>query len=171
MDSQSFVELSLWAIQQIKSTCTNPLKLTYRKTSDNQFIGSVPILALWSIFDMATKKKSTSKTPWQQVEFINYKMDKETKNKFKKWLEITAPERMLLIHETLQSDYKFSLSWDVNNECFIASLTGKSESLNPNKCISLRAHEWDTALFAVAFVHSFVFASEIWDAEESTDIL
>lgn len=171
VDTATFVEQSVWAVKQIKSITTNPLKLTHHKINDNEFIGCVPILALWRIFDMATKKKPASKSTWQQIEFINYKMDKDTKAKFKRWLETPVEARMALVHETLQSDHKFSISWDVNNECFIASLTGKAESLNPNKCISLRAHEWDIALFAVTFVHVVVFSGEIWDVEEAADIL
>lgn len=171
MDAQEFSNVSTSIVHEIKKFGSNPLKLIFVKQPDNQIIGKVPILALWRIFDMATKKKPAPKTPWQQIEFINYKMDKDTRAKFKRWLETPVEARMALIHETLQSDHKFSLSWDDSNECFIASLTGKAESLNPNKCISLRAHEWDTALFAVTFVHVVIFSGEIWDSDEGVDIL
>lgn len=120
---------------------------------------------------MAQKKPGKKRTPFGNVAFINYKFDKETKARFDTWYNSKGDTVLQAIFETLQGEHKISVSWDADNECFIGSMTGKEDSLNPNKCITIRSAEWMRAMAAVAFIHTVVFDGEIWDASEETDIV
>lgn len=120
---------------------------------------------------MANKKPNSKRTPFGNVEFINYKFDKETKQQFETWYSSKGETVLKAIFETLQGDYKMSISYDEANECFIASMTGKETSLNKDKCIVIRSAEWMRALSACAFVNIVLFDGEIWDASGETDMV
>jgi len=61
--------------------------------------------------------------------------------------------------------------WDDEKECYTAAMTGKEESLNYGKCLTIKSDDWAKALAACAFVHTIVFSAEIWDVDDSTDMV
>lgn len=120
---------------------------------------------------MATKNPGKKRTPFGNVEFINFKFDKETKAKFDEWYNSKGNTVLQAIFETLQADNKLSVSYDVDNECFIGAMTGKDDSLNKHKCITIRSAEWMRAMAAVAFIHTVLFDGEIWTVSGETDLV
>jgi len=136
---------------------------------------SLNLIHPWSlmqeILDMATKKPGKKRTPFGNVEFVNYKLDAETKARFDTWFNSKGSTVVDAIFETLQGEHKLSVSWDDANECFIASMTGKEDSLNKNKCITIRSAEWFRAQACCAFIHTVIFEGEIWDVSAETDMV
>lgn len=120
---------------------------------------------------MATKKRRGLQSTLGELTFINYKFDAETKTAFEKWFAAKEPLFTNAIFDTLRGEYKLSLSWDEDKECVIAAMTGKDESLNPKKCLTIRSADWVKAIAACAYVHTVVFSGEIWDVDTSTDMV
>lgn len=148
-----------------------PHSLYPRYNQDGNIHLYYPYARIQEVFDMAAKKGSKNRTPFGNVEFINFKFDRETKEKFEQWYASKGNTVIQGIFETIQAEYKLSVSYDSQNECFIASMTGKEDSLNPNKCIVIRSSEWMRALAGVAFVNIVLFDGEIWEASGETDML
>lgn len=149
----------------------NPLKIVYRERDNGTICGFIPWHAMEVFFDMANPRKSKNRTPFGNITFVSYKMDKETQKKFNAWFEASGNTLIDAVVETLQGDYRIGLSWDTDHDCFTASLTGRDESLNPSKCITMRSKDWHKALGAVVYVHTVVFDGEIWDASEESDLV
>lgn len=123
------------------------------------------------LFFMASKKRKALSKNFSNMEFVNYKFDAETKASFETWYETKSRPFVDAIFETLQAECKLSLSWDDEKECVIAAMTGKEDSLNPGKCLTLRSADWIKAIAACAYVHTIVFSGEIWEVDTSTDML
>ena len=150
---------------------TNPLKLATRPSFPQDFITYYPYAALRTLFDMANKKQSRKPAFVSNITFINYRMDKPTKDQFNAWFSTKGNTVVDAIFETLQADHKLSISWDPDNEVFIAAMTGKETSLNAGKCLTMRSGEWFKAMAALAYIHTVVYAGEIWDVEQETDMV
>ena len=120
---------------------------------------------------MATPKKKRSASFSNQIEFINYKFNQETKAAFEAWYSAKGNTFLQAVYDTLGNSYKLSLSWDSSNDCFIAAMTGREDSLNPHSCITLRSTDWVKALAALAYVHTVVFDGEIWEVQGDTDMV
>jgi len=116
------------------------------------------------------KRKKTSKFQ-NNITFVQYKMDKETQKKFNAWYTESGDALLSAVYETLQNENKLSLSWSEDHECFIASMTGKEDSLNSGRCLVMRSKEWYKALAACAYVHIVIFDGEIWDVSDETDLV
>lgn len=127
--------------------------------------------ALRTLFEMASKKKKPTQYNGRNVEFVNYKFDKPTKEAFDAWFAAKGNSAINAVFETLQSEHKLSLSYDTESEVFIAAMTGKEDSLNPGKCLTLRSTEWFKAMAACAYVHTVIFSGEVWEIEAGTDVL
>lgn len=120
---------------------------------------------------MAQGKKAKKSRFSSNIEFVNYRMDSETKVVFDAWYTDKKNPFVQAVFETLQNEYKLSLSWDDERECFTAAMTGKEESLNPGKCLTIKSADWAKALAACVYVHTIVFAGEIWEVDTSTDMV
>jgi len=132
---------------------------------------TVPYWQLQKVLDMPAVKKGRKNKFANDMEFINYKLDAETRRAFDDWYNSKGNTVVQAIFETLQADNKLSLSYDPDNECYIAAMTGRPESLNPGKCMTLRSADWMKALAAVSYVHTVVFDGEIWEVSGESDLV
>lgn len=142
-----------------------------RHNWDGTFNSYYPYARIQEVFDMANKKPSRKNSFQRDIEFINFKFDAATKARFDDWYNTKGNTVLQAIFETLQAENKMSISWDDSSDCFIASMTGKPESLNKGKCITIRSAEWMRALSAVAFIHIVLFDGEIWEVSGETDLV
>lgn len=120
---------------------------------------------------MPAKKRGNAKNTSFNVEFVNFKLNPAEKKDFETWHSEKGNAMLKALHETLEGDYKLSLSYDANNECFIAAMTGRDESLNPNRCITMRSTDWQKALFSLAYINAVIFKYGVWDFESDTDMV
>jgi len=120
---------------------------------------------------MATKRPAKNRTPFGNIEFVNFKLDKEQRAQFDNWFSSKGNTVIQAIFEMLQAEHKLSVRYDQTNNCFIGSMTGKEDSLNKNRCLTLRSADWFRALAACAYVHTIIFNGEIWDVEEVSDMV
>lgn len=85
-------------------------------------------------------------------EFINLRIDSETKAEFDKWARQHAEDYFVDFHQLIVAGWKHSLSWDDANQCFIASMTCNSEgSRYYRKVFTGRADAPDEAILLVLY--------------------
>jgi len=148
-----------------------PQALYPRMAEDRNIHLYCPYFRIQEVLDMATKNPKKNRSNFGDVEFVNFKFDKDTKAQFQAWFETKGNTVIEAIFNTLQADNKMSVSYDNQNDCFIGSMTGKDGSLNPKKCLTIRSSEWFKAMAACAYVHTIIFDGEIWNVEDSTDMV
>lgn len=120
---------------------------------------------------MARTKKPPRATTLPTITFMNYNMDKREKGLFNDWLAEAGNKAILAVKETVEDEYKFSLSYDPDKECYIASLTGREDSLNPGRCLVVRSADWERAFFALAYIHIVTFSGEVWDLDVADNLV
>lgn len=120
---------------------------------------------------MARKTSNRKAKNFNQFRFIPFRFSAQEKKDFNKWLEggdgVTIPK----CHEMLQDDIKISLSWSPDNDCFTAAGTGKEDSLNENRCLTVKSDTWERALFALVYVHTVVFKSGVWEDSDTEELV
>lgn len=100
---------------------------------------------------------------WNKIEFVNRNLDADEGEKFKVWAKGVDNESGTLISEIMVDDYKLSVTYDDNNECFIATITGKDEQRhNPNKALSARSDNWYEAVMMALYKHLVLFGGGKW---------
>lgn len=116
-------------------------------------------------------EKSNSKNPldWSSVEFITMPLNEAQKKDFSSRLREmcdSVPEFLLTFG---QAGYKFSLTYDESNYCFIASVTCR-RAADPNfgYCLSSRAGDPMEALALCAYKTYFCCADCEWDRSPQT---
>ena len=110
-----------------------------------------------------TEKKYTN---FNQVEFINRNLLEEEKKSFTTWAKAETERIPDLLGQIMVDDYKVSCTWNDQNQCYIATLTGKEDcKFNPHKALSARSDDWFEALAMVTFKHLILFRSGKWEGE------
>lgn len=121
---------------------------------------------------MATKKKSKSNAFTDKYEFVRCELRAEDKKSAKIWIEENTAELGALLHDTVASDYKFSLSFSSEHDTFTACFTGKEDNpLNSFKTLTARHKDWTIAALTLLFKHSVLFKGGVWetDTDEEDD--
>jgi len=126
---------------------------------------------LEELLDMPAKKSNKKQNIFEPMTFVNYKFDKETKAAFSTWYNSKEALYISALEETVKGQNKLSVSWDDEKECYTAAMTGKKDSLNPNMCVTVKSDDWAKALAACAYIHTVIFAGEIWEVDDSTDMV
>ena len=109
--------------------------------------------------DMAGKQKSKGNR-FGNTEFVNVTLDVEQRKEFKAWFTTIVDDLHDEIGQLMVDDYKVSCSWDDNNQCFIATFTGKpDQNYNSEKALSSRSDNWFEALGLNLFKHIVIFSS------------
>lgn len=109
---------------------------------------------------MGTKKQvdDTKPTGGNGFVFINYDLDKETREKFKAWAHENIDEVYDLIGGVVELGYAFSVKWDDFNNCFGAFLTcNKKDDPNQGKILTARGSTAFSAITGVLYRHGVVF--------------
>lgn len=90
-------------------------------------------------------------------EFINLRIDSETKADFDKWARQHAEDYSVTLFDLLAAGWKHSLSYDADNQCFIASMTCNAEGNKYyRKVFTGRADVPDEAILLVLYKVSVV---------------
>lgn len=171
MESKEFAIRFLDVLGKVAQHGTNPLKLYPTGTTEYRLKLQYPMQLVERLFDMASKKQAQRYGDLPAITFMNYNMDKREKEDFNKWLNTSGNDVINAVRETLEASYKFSLSYDPEKEVFLASLTGKPDSLNPGRCLTVRSADWQRAYFALAFIHMKVFDGEIWNLDATDNLV
>lgn len=104
------------------------------------------------------------------VEFVTINLSADDGKKFNGWKETLGDVWADEFATYVSNGFKVGLTWDNNNACFIASLTGKEEgSKNYNCCLTARSQEWVEALQLVHFKASVFCADGRWQ-DHSTSV-
>lgn len=115
--------------------------------------------------EMANKKQS-SRNRFGNTEFVNVTLTADQRKEFKAWYPAILDNLHDELGQLMVDDYKVSCSWDDNNQCFIATFTGKQDqTYNSEKALSSRSDNWFEALGVNLFKHVVLFGSKTWDGE------
>lgn len=101
-----------------------------------------------------------------QTEFINRNLVEDEAKTFMAWFK-TENERIAdMLGQIMVNEYKVSCTWNDNNQCYIATFTGKEDNKhNPLKALSSRSDDWYEALAMTAFKHLILFKGGKWDGD------
>lgn len=103
---------------------------------------------------MARKRKASPEEPKKEVEqgryflpndapwggFINLRVTDEQKDHFAIWFDANRSLIDSSLEDTLSEGMRFGLAYDAENECFIATFTGKGvASIGQRYCLTSRA--------------------------------
>jgi hypothetical protein len=111
---------------------------------------------------MSNGKKSPAKPfNYAEVEFVQHKLNAEEKVQFTSWGSGKNFDSDLEVSDFIQHGWKVSVSWDMNNDCYIVAATCKDEkSVNVNKCITSRSDQWFEALLMNVFKVTVLFKGQ-----------
>lgn len=94
--------------------------------------------------------------------FLNLRLTEAEVSMFKDWYGTQGANLWVLFEDILNTSLKFSITWDVENQCYIASFTGR---LIPGQetryATSARALSWEEATALLIFKHD-VLADRNW---------
>jgi len=111
-------------------------------------------------------KSSKPASNWGTIEFVNITLTSEQAKSFKTWFKAQAEMVVDLLGQIMVNHYRVSCNWDDNNQCFIATLTGKQDSgVNESKALSARSDDWYEALALVSYKHLVIFEGKAWTGE------
>lgn len=82
------------------------------------------------------------KPSFSDFQFVSYTLSKSEKVAFSKWWEEKASDAFVFVSEVVNSGYKVSLSWDAENDCYIATFTCM-EKKSPNYCLVMSSRSDD----------------------------
>jgi hypothetical protein len=114
---------------------------------------------------MANRKFGPKRQPWE-VDFVSVDLDAETKRKVQSW-DVKGEEAFNIISDYVLAGGKFSLVFDVRNDCCIASLTSpRSEVHGHSLCLSGRGPGVTEAMRSLAYKFAFILNGTFDDAQE-----
>lgn len=113
--------------------------------------------------------KSQSRNPkdWSNFEFVNIPLTEADKTHFKE-LQSTNPDELDDALVTLvEGEYKFSVTWDKSNECFIGSLTCRHPSDdNYGYVLSSRSDNLFEVMRLCVFKHVYLCENGSWPKDK-----
>lgn len=99
--------------------------------------------------------------------FVQVSIDAAHREDFDLWLSETGEAVYRELDDALGSGLKFTLSYDGSNQCYIASLTGRPDSLGVRAftcCLSGRAGMFGEAIAVLMYKHASLLHYDWWDA-------
>lgn len=117
------------------------------------------------VLKMAGKSKGNV-SQWVKPVFVNMTLNEEQKKIFTTWYKSEGERLSDFLGQVMVDDYKVSVNWDDNNQCFIASFTGKEDQrFNSNMVLSSRSDDWYEAIGLNLYKHLILCKSGKWDGE------
>ena len=111
------------------------------------------------------KRKTQKEDQWGG--FVQVTIDEAHKDEFEQWASETGPAIYRELTDALASGLKFTLSYDGQNQCYIASLTGRPDT-DGNRaftcCLSARAGTFEDAIAVLMYKHCSLLHYDWWDA-------
>lgn len=122
------------------------------------------------LISMARKKNgSQQQNRLDSYTFVRCELTAADKEAAKTWIDKNAKIMPSKVADLLASHHKVSLSYSPDNDCFIASATGKEDSNNPFKTLTSRHKDWSMALFSLLYKHEQMFEAGVWESEDAAD--
>jgi hypothetical protein len=119
---------------------------------------------------MAKAKAQRNNNGFGDIKFAAIKLETEGKDEFANWYKSTDNAKPEDIGELLVMGWKCSVTWDGNNDCFIASYTQRDEDdRNYNVCVTSRSDDITEALFLGVFKIAVMFADKKIPTEQVKD--
>jgi len=88
--------------------------------------------------------------------FINIRLPDDAKLTFDAWEEDNSGEGFQILDEVLGEGAKFGLSYDRENNCYVATLTGALvDGSNERYCVTTRAGRLDEVINLMAWKHAY----------------
>lgn len=113
----------------------------------------------WEI-NPAMAKTSRNFGDWQ---FVNINLSVQDQKSFGEWFADHETEILPMLSEVNADGYKFSISYDFDNECFIAALSGTKNTTENGGCtITARSSEWIESIGLVLFKHVVMCHTGSW---------
>lgn len=100
--------------------------------------------------------------------FVNRTLTTEELTAFDTWYQSKDRKVDAAMEEAFADQYKIAVSYDEKNNCFIASMTFKSEKgINVNKSLNARSDTWLEALALAVYKHHVIFEQGEWVVDEA----
>lgn len=115
-----------------------------------------------------SKGKSNGKS-LESYSFVRCELTSEDKKAAKIWIDENMGDMAAIVHDTVASDYKMSISFSSEHDTFTASLTGKEGAVNEYKTLTARHKDWHVAVMTVLYKHGVMFKSRVWESEDTAD--
>lgn len=96
--------------------------------------------------------------------FLDIRISDAEKTAFDNWQVLTAGDHWLDFVEEISRGLKFGLSYDKDNDCYIATFTGYGQELiglDARYCMQARAPAWETSVALLMYKH-LVIAQQNW---------
>lgn len=120
-----------------------------------------------SIIYTPQEARMATKAYNKDFRFVNRTLNAEELAHFDKWYQNKDRSADNAIEEAFADQYKCAVSYDEKNNCFIASLTLKSEKgVNVNKSLNARSDTWLEAIALVVYKHHVIFKQGEWVVDE-----
>lgn len=115
------------------------------------------------------QKNAKQKRSLEAYSFVRCELSSEDKKAAKVWIDENMADMGPIIHDIVAEDYKLSVSFSSDHDTFTASLTGKEGAVNEFKTLTARHKDWHVAAMTVAFKHTVMFKSKVWESEDTED--
>lgn len=113
----------------------------------------------WSIV-MPNRGMQRYPSDWK---FVSIALSSADERNFTEWYARERDNFVAMLEDLMASTYKLSLSYDFDNTCFIATISGtKSSSVNSNSSISARSDEFLEAVCLVLYKHYVMCEGGDW---------
>lgn len=100
---------------------------------------------------------------FESVEFVTINLDAAAEKHFRTYAKDVGDKVVSELALFIAEEHKIGISWDINNNCFIASATCKDEkSENHNLCITARSDDWFEALLLLLYKAKVVANGQPW---------
>lgn len=109
--------------------------------------------------DMA--RNASAFSDWR---FVNLNLSTADQKQFGEWFIANETAILPMLAEVVADTYKFSVSYDFDNECFIAALSATKHSSDNKQCtITARSNEWLEAIALLLYKHVVMCNTGTWE--------
>jgi|SRR5215471_17617782 len=115
-----------------------------------------------TIMSRTNGRNSKNFSPGEFV-FVDVRLSKSDQADFLDWCLKDAKDNLQVVAQLIGEGFKTSLSWDVENVCFIASCTCRVEN-DPryNHCVTSRSDDWMEAILLNSYKIHKLMTTDDW---------
>lgn len=101
---------------------------------------------------------------FSDIEFVNYKLTNDDRTSFLAWQEKNLPHIVRLTTDLLEAGYKLSVSPDMDNGCYIVTVTStKHSAYNKSRAMTSKSDDWQEAIMLSLFKVFVIFDGKDWE--------
>lgn len=124
----------------------------------------------WAEKQDARRKKAAERESFQDFSFVEMRLDKSARAEFQAYVAASSNELWDDLRGMLQSGYKLSVTYQSNNDCFLASLTCKGDG-DPNEGLVLtsRSDDMIDAVLLGVYKTTVLCKDNTWPRDRQAD--